>query len=371
MMRIGFDGKRFFHNNTGLGNYSRSLIKVLSRYFPENQYLLYNPKPTNKHTLHDFNKSVIEILPEGFFFKKFKSLWRLTFVTKKIKKQNIAIFHGLSGEIPLGLSKKIKKVVTIHDLIFIRYPNLYSFFDRKTHFLKFKYAAQKSDVVVAISQQTKNDIVSFLKIPENKIKVIYQGCNAVYKEVFSEIEIENTLKKHQLPKEYILNVGTIEKRKNLLILLKSITKTNKNVVVIGKKTAYFKEIWSFIVSNHLEKQVFFLKDLTLEEMAIIYQKATLFVYPSVFEGFGIPIIEALYSKTAVVTSVGSCFSEAGGDYSTYINPENSDELRNAIDLLWENPTKRDEIQEKGFEFVQKFNDDIIAKKWQNLYQSLL
>ena len=72
MMRIGFDGKRFFHNNTGLGNYSRSLIKVLSRYFPENQYLLYNPKPTNKHTLHDFNKSVIEILPEGFFFKSNK-----------------------------------------------------------------------------------------------------------------------------------------------------------------------------------------------------------------------------------------------------------------------------------------------------------
>ena len=370
-MIIGFDGKRFFHNNTGLGNYSRSLIKVLSSYFPENQYVLYNPKPTNKHTLQGFNKSVIEILPESFFFKKFKSLWRLTFVSNKIKKQNISIFQGLSGEIPLGLPKKIKKIVAIHDLIFIRYPNLYSYFDRKIHFLKFKYAAQKSDVVVAISQQTKNDIISFLKISEDKIKVIYQGCNEVYKQTFTEIEIENTLKKYNLPNEYILNVGTIEKRKNLLIILKSITKTDKNVVVIGKKTAYFKEIWSFIVSNGLEKQVFFLKDLTLEEMAMIYQKSTLFVYPSVFEGFGIPIIEALYSKTPVITSIGSCFAEAGGDYSTYINPENSDELRNAIDLLWENPSKRIEIQEKGHQFVQKFNDDLIAKNWQNLYQSLL
>jgi glycosyltransferase involved in cell wall biosynthesis len=369
-MIIGFDGKRFFHNNTGLGNYSRSLIKVLSDYYPDNEYLLYNPKKNNRYTLANFNKSVKEILPEKFLSKYFKSLWRLWFVSDSIEK-NTTIFHGLSGEIPLGLPRNVKKVVTIHDLIFIRYPKLYSYFDRKIHFLKFKYAAQKSDVVVAISQQTKNDIVSFLKIPEDKIKVIYQGCNEVYKQVFTEIEIKNTLKKYNLPHEYILNVGTIEKRKNLLILLKSITKTNKNLVVIGKKTTYFKEIWSFIVSNNLQKQVFFLKDLTLKEMTIIYQKATIFVYPSVFEGFGIPIIEALYSKTAVITSVGSCFAEAGGDYSTYINPENSDELRNAIDLLWENPTKRDEIQEKGFEFVQKFNDDLIAQNWQNLYQSLL
>jgi glycosyltransferase involved in cell wall biosynthesis len=369
-MIIGFDGKRFFHNNTGLGNYSRSLIKVMSRYFPENQYLLYNPKPTNKHTLQGFNKSVIEILPEGFFFKKFKSLWRLTFVSNKIKKQNISIFHGLSGEIPLGLPKKIKKIVTIHDLIFIRYPNLYSYFDRKIHFLKFKYAAQKSDVVVAISQQTKNDIVSFLKIPEDKIKVIYQGCNEVYKQVFTEIEIENTLKKYQLPEEYILNVGTVEKRKNLLILLKSITKTNKNVVVIGKKTSYFKEIWSFIVSNNLEKQVFFLKDLTLEEMAMIYQKSTLFVYPSVFEGFGIPIIEALYSKTPVITSKGSCFSEAGGPFSIYVDPENDLELKKAILSVWKNPNKQLEMTTKGYEYVQKFNDDIIAKEWINTYKKL-
>lgn len=371
MLRIGFDGKRFFHNNTGLGNYSRSLIKVLSEYFPDNEYFLYNPKQNKNHLLDNFSNSVIEILPEGFFFRKFKSFWRLTFVSNKVKKQNIAIFHGLSGEIPIGLSENIKKVVTIHDLIFIRYPNLYSWFDRKIHFLKFKYAAQKSDVVVAISQQTKNDIVSFLRIPEDKIKVIYQGCNEVYKKVYPEVEIEKTIKKFNLPSEYILNVGTIEKRKNLLIVLKSITNTNKNLVVIGKKTAYFDEVWSFIKANNLENQVHFLKNLTYEEMAIVYQKAKLFIYPSVFEGFGIPIIEALYSKTPVISSKGSCFAEAGGENSIYINPEDSDELRKAIVAVWDNPLKQNEMKEKGFEFVQKFNDDNIAQNWHNLYQSLL
>ncbi len=370
-MRIGFDGKRFFHNNTGLGNYSRSLIKVLSDNLPKNEYILYNPKKSGKYNLKNYKKSVIEVLPEKYLLKKMKSLWRLYFVSNKIKKQNLAIYHGLSGEIPLGLPNKIKKVVTIHDLIFIRYPNLYSYFDRKIHFLKFKYAAKYSDIIVAISQQTKNDIISFLDISEDKIKVIYQGCNSVFKQKFSEIEIKNTIKKYNLPEDYILNVGTIEKRKNLLIILKSITNTNKNLVVIGKKTAYFNEIWNYILSNNLENQVFFLKNLSLEEMAIIYQKATLFIYPSIFEGFGIPIIEALYSKTPVITSTGSCFSEAGGSHSIYINPENSEEVREAIDLLFNNPSKRNEMQERGFEFVQKFNDENIAKNWQELYQSLL
>lgn len=370
-MRIGFDGKRFFHNNTGLGNYSRSLVKVLSDNFPENDYLLYNPKKSSKYNLENYNNSVAEVLPTSSFTKKLSSLWRLYFVSKDIKKNKVELFHGLSGEIPLGLPKNIKKVVTIHDLIFVRYPNLYSFFDRKIHFFKFKYASKKSDVVVAISEQTKKDIVSFLGINENKIKVIYQGCHAVFKQEYSENQIENTIKKHNLPEEYILNVGTIEKRKNLLVILKSITNTTKKLVVIGKKTAYFDEIWDYIVANNLEKQVIFLKDLSLEELAIIYQKATLFVYPSIFEGFGIPIIEALYSKTPVITSTGSCFSEAGGSHSLYVNPENSDELRTAIDLVWDNTSKRIEMQEKGFEFVQKFNDSTIAKNWQELYKSLL
>ena len=370
-MRIGFDGKRFFHNNTGLGNYSRSLIKVLSDYLPENEYLLYNPKKSSNYSLKNFNKSVIEVNPENYLSIRLKSLWRLYFVSNKIKEQNLAIYHGLSGEIPLGLPNNIKKVVTIHDLIFERYPNLYSYFDRKIHFLKFKYAAKKSDVVVAISQQTKNDIVTYLGIKEDKIKVVYQGCNAVFKQTFTEAELNSTFIKYNLPENYILNVGTIEKRKNLLTILKSITNTNKNLVVIGKKTDYFNEIWTYIVSNNLEKQVLFLKNLSLEEMAMIYQKATLFVYPSIFEGFGIPIIEALYSKTPVITSTGSCFSEAGGSHSIYINPESNEDLRDAINLLWENPSKRNEMQEKGFEFVQKFNDEVIAKNWNELYQSLI
>lgn len=370
-MTVGYDGKRFFHNNTGLGNYSRSLIKVLSSHFPSNEYLLYNPKKSKKYNLNGYENCVTEILPSNFFSKKLTNLWRLIFMSHSINKKNITIYHGLSGEIPIGISQKVKKIVTIHDLIFVRYPHLYSYFDRKIHFWKFKHAAQKADIVIAISEQTKKDIAAFLKIKEDKIKVIYQGCNSVYKKTFSETELNTTAVKYNLPEKYILNVGTIEKRKNLLLLIKSIQNTDRHVVVIGKKTAYYEDVKKYIESNNLVSQVHFLKDLTLIEMAIVYQKATLFVYPSVFEGFGIPIIEALYSRTPVITSIGSCFAEAGGLNSIYINPKSETELKIAISTVWDNQEILENMKQKGFEYVQKFNDDVLANNWIKVYQTLI
>lgn len=370
-MKIGYDAKRFFHNATGLGNYSRSLIEVLSRFYPENEYLLYNPKKSKKYDLNTYPKIVIEKTPLGFLYNKFKSLWRLVFITNQIKKDKLNIYHGLSGEIPLFLSKNCKKVVTIHDLIFIRYPELYTFFDKKIHEWKFKYAANNSDIIVAISEQTKKDLIDFFGINPDKIKVIYQGCNAVFKETYSKQEKTEVIEKYNLPKDFILNVGTIEKRKNALTIVKAIKNTSIPLVLVGKKTKYYSEIETFIEENKMSGQVFCLKGLTIKELAILYQAATLFIYPSIFEGFGIPIIEALYSGTPVISSKGGCFSEAGGASTIYINPEDDVALNAEILKLWNNEDKRNEISQKGKEFALQFNDEIIAHHWQILYNSII
>jgi glycosyltransferase involved in cell wall biosynthesis len=184
-MKIGFDAKRFFHNKTGLGNYSRSLVKLLSDAFPDNDYFLFNPKKSREFSIKNYSSKVIEVNPNNYLFKKINSLWRLFFISNTIKNYNIEIYHGLSGELPIGLSDKIKKIVTIHDLIFIRYPKLYNFFDRKIYYWKFKYAAKKADLIIAISEQTKKDIVEFLMINPKKIKVIYQGCQDVFKKIYT------------------------------------------------------------------------------------------------------------------------------------------------------------------------------------------
>ena len=371
-MILGFDAKRFFHNKTGLGNYSRDLIRILAQYNSENNYLLYNPKPKKIDRIPIDGKIIIERLPENKKDRKLSSLWRLFSVSTQIKKDKVELFHGLSGEIPIGLNKTgVKIVVTIHDLIFMRYPNLYSFFDRKIHYYKFKYAANKADLVIAISEQTKTDIITYLNINPDKIKVIYQGCAPVFKEEIPSEFIEFTRKKYNLPLNFVLNVGTIERRKNVLSIIKAIKEIDTKLIVIGKKTAYFTEINTYILENNLQNKVIFLENVELKELAAIYKIATVFIYPSVFEGFGIPIIEALYSKTPVISSKGGCFLEAGGENSIYINALNPEELRSELINLLENSEKREAMKNGGFQFVQKFNDENVAKNWIETYNEVL
>ncbi|MDR3025585.1 glycosyltransferase family 1 protein [Chryseobacterium sp.] len=365
-MKIAFDAKRFFHNTSGLGNYSRDLVRMLSEHEPDNEYLLLNKNKSErgKEILERPNVHYIET-SKGNFSRQLK-------MGKDAQKQGADIFHGLSGELPLKWdSKPIKKVVTIHDLIFVRYPQYYSFFDRRIHFWKFKKAADMADKIIAISEQTKRDIIQYLKVPETKIEVIYQGCHHAFKEQQSPELMQAVKDKYSLPEKFILNVGTIEARKNLLNVVKAIKGTEIPLVVVGRKTKYYQKIENFLKKNKMEKQVLFLEGVSIDELAAIYKLADIFVYPSFFEGFGIPVIEALFSKTVVVTSNTSCLPEAGGKDSVYINPDNDLDIRAKLKFLWENESERKRREEKGFEFVQKFNDELIAKELMSFYQKII
>jgi glycosyltransferase involved in cell wall biosynthesis len=370
-MKIGYEAKRIFHNTTGLGNYSRDLIRIMETYFPDNQYVLYNPKQGKVARLKIDNKTIFEKRPQSFLTQKLSSFWRRKWMTKDVVADKVEIFHGLSGELPLGLAKtNLKTVVTIHDLIFMRFPDLYSSFDRKIHYKKFKQAAEDATVVVAISEQTKHDIITFLKIDAHKVKVLYQGCAPAFKENYTTAYKAAVLKKYKLPQKFILNVGTIEPRKNALNIVKAIKELDYNLVLVGGGGKYKEKVKAFVATNNMEHRVFFLEGLQLKELASLYQSAFLFVYPSVFEGFGIPIIEALYSKTPVITSTGSCFAEAGGTASIYVKPNDIMALKEAIIAVQENEQLSVDMIEKGFKFVQQFNDKQIAKNWNKLYTTL-
>ncbi|MGC5745803.1 glycosyltransferase family 4 protein [Chryseobacterium sp. NFX27] len=365
-MKIAFDAKRFFHNTSGLGNYSRDLVRILSQYYHENEYLLLNKNSSERGS--DILKN-----PNVRFVETSKgSLSRQLKMGKDAQKEGADIFHGLSGELPLKWGKEpIKKIVTIHDLIFMRYPQYYSFFDRKIHLWKFKKAAASADKIVAISEQTKRDIITYLKVPESKIEVIYQGCHKAFKEQQSNEFIQEVKDKFNLPERYILNVGTIEDRKNLLNIIKGINGADIPLVVVGRKTTYYKKVEAFIRKNKMEKQVIFLEGVSMDELAVMYKLADIFVYPSFFEGFGIPVIEALFSKTVTITSNTSCLPEAGGKDSVYIDPANYLDIGAKIKFLWENESERKRRAERSFEFVQKFNDEPIAAQLMNLYKKNL
>ncbi len=374
-MRIGFDAKRAYHNFSGLGNYSRDIIKHLINQFPEHDYFLYSPKPNQKAKLDFLGlNNVQERLPKTAFDKTFKSLWRSIGLEKHLLNDKIEIYHGLSNEIPKRKSKDIKYVVTIHDLIFKRFPEIYKAADRKIYDTKFKYAVNNADLIIAISEQTKRDIIEFYGIKSEKIKVLYQTCHHNFKKEYTVGEKEQVRVKFNLPDEFILNVGTIEKRKNLKTIVKSLALLNPttSLVVVGKKTDYYQEVLKEIEMFGLTKRVHFLENVSIEELPLIYQLANVFVYPSIFEGFGIPIIEALYSGTPVISSKGGCFGEAGGEKSIYVDPKNENELAAAINKILTDKVLSDEMKEKGKTYATNmFDKKILSKQLMDIYLEML
>lgn len=375
-MKIAFDAKRAAQNRTGLGNYSRFVIEGLSRYCPENKYLLYTPNERKAKLLGNLSQqeNCVVCYPDKAIWKSLSSLWRVSGIKRQLQNDHPAIFHGLSNELPLGIErlKEIKSIVTIHDLIFLRYPNFYSYIDRNIYTYKFRRACQIANSIIAVSECTKRDIIHYFDIPAEKIKVIYQGCDESFLHPADSGLKEEARKQYGLPEKYLLYVGSIESRKNLLLIAKALTKASCDLplVAIGKHTPYADTVLQYARENGLSNRLLMLHNVSLRYFPAIYQMASLFIYPSFFEGFGIPILEALNSKIPVIGATGSCLEEAGGEHSIYINPENEQELADAIDRVMANPTLQQEMVEKGTEYAARFGQEILTRQMMEHYLSL-
>lgn len=384
-MNLGFDAKRAFHNQTGLGHYSRTLIRSLAAYFPEHAYYLFNPKPSTLFSFSDLQQ-VKEVLPSGWMHQTFSSMWRSNWVKSDLKKYHIDLYHGLSHEIPAGIHKTgIKSVVTIHDLIHERYPHQYSAIDARIYTQKFRYACAHADAVIAISEQTKNDIISFYKTDPSKIHVCYQSCNEAFAKVVHNEEKERVRKQYNLPGDYFLYVGSIIERKNLLGICKAIESMKHELpvplVVIGSGNEYKKTVQEYIALHQLQKHIIFLSDIPAAKQSssfqnaadfpAIYQMATAMIYPSFFEGFGIPVLEALWSKIPVITSNVSCLPEAGGPGAFYVDPSQPEEIAAQMKTILLDKELVDKHLQISWQHAQKFSNIHTASTVMKVYKALL
>jgi glycosyltransferase involved in cell wall biosynthesis len=380
-MNIAFDAKRAFHNGTGLGHYSRTLVRSLAQYFPSNEYYLFNPKPgrfelSGEH-LH-------EILPTGIFNKLFSPAWRSSWVKKDLAHYKIDLYHGLSHEIPLGIGQTgIPSVVTIHDLIHERYPEQYNAIDVRIYNKKFRYACANASHVIAISEQTKKDIIEFYKTPAQKITVCYQSCNPAFGTTVSTEEKERVRKLYDLPAQFFLYVGSLIERKNLLNICKAVfllrNELDIPLVVIGEGGKYKEQVKDYIRQNGLEKKIIFLSEhsaakenafRSAKDFPAIYQSAIAMIYPSFFEGFGIPVLEALWSRVPVITSNVSCLPEAGGEGAYYVNPNSAEEIATGMKRVYSDESLAKTMIAKGWQHAQQFTQEKCAASVMNVYHKV-
>lgn len=364
---VGFDAKRIVSNATGLGNYGRTLVNDLAN-DPALQLRLYAPdggrEPLRQLVVSQPN--VTFCYPSKSCMPFYRQYWRSHRVVASLVADHVDVYHGLSGELPIGIRRSgIKSVVTIHDLIFLRHPEYYHWLDTKIYAWKFRRTIQEADRIIAISECTKRDIMEFGGVSADKIDVIYQSCNPVFAQPLSESALAKVRHQYGLSSRFILNVGTIERRKNLLLAIRALDHLPQNIhlVAVGRRTDYVKEFPQ-------NPRVHLLSGVTDETLKALYQLAEAFVYPSRYEGFGIPIIEAIHSGLPVVACTGSCLEEAGGPDSLYVAPDDVEGMAHAVSLSLKGAEGREERIRRSREYVRRFEGAGVASQVKDIYREL-
>ena len=351
-MKIGFDAKRYFNNNSGLGNYARWLVDGLARR-QKFDYHLYQPKEVSQKVdlpLHH---------PKGIA-KATPSMWRSKFVCSRLENDKIDIFHGLSNEIPFGIHKtNTKTVVTIHDLINKRYPENYGAIDRIVYNKKLYYAQKHAAKIITPSEQTKEDIITFYGTSANKIAVIPLS-----------LQVNNFASDtSNIHGDYMLCVSSFNRRKNLPRLVKAYTTLENcttKLIIAGHSGDSFKEVQNLASGN---PNIILMQNIKADELSSLYKSALFCIYPSIFEGFGIPILEAFSHGKTVATSNISSMPEVGGDAATYFDPTEIASISLALKSLLE-PMNRSKLEHKIAERLAIFKTPRLLEQYEELYTSL-
>ncbi|MBR5706304.1 MAG: glycosyltransferase family 4 protein [Bacteroidaceae bacterium] len=370
-MRIGFDAKRLYNNFTGLGNHSRTTVDILTEFYPGNEYLLYTPRIRHNNVTDPYisRDNCRTILPHGPLRG---SAWRTFGIASAAKKDSVDIFHGLSNELPARLG--IPSVVTIHDVAFKTFPKMYNAFNRFTYDKKWRHACRIADRIIAISQSTKQDIIRFYDVDPDRIDVVYQPVNNLYYTDDSGI-CPASLAQHT-SRPYMLYVGSINSRKNLLGIVKAMELLPKDLqiplIVIGDGREYKQKVLEYIAEHRLQDLIIFTPEkVGTEGLRYLYSNARLLVYPSFYEGFGLPVLEALLSHCPVITSNVSSLPEAAGPDSLLVDPNDVHDLSEKIKTLLTDDSLRQSLIDRGYRYgVDNFSPKVLADNLMNIYNQL-
>lgn len=374
-MIIGFDAKRAVANMTGLGNYSRLVIESLAVEYPDSEMLLYTPRLRENPRLDGIRllHNVQFRLPPPSGFKG--ALWRSFGITNNLRADKVEIFHGLSNELPLNIAAAgIPSVVTIHDVIYRRMPQCYTLADRLLYDFKYGRSCRNATRIIAVSERTKEDIVDIYGISPEKIDVVYQGCDDSFKTLLPAARLEETRRRLALPERYVLQVGTIELRKNLELTVKALPALPAEVklLAVGRdRKGYLSRVMRIARSLGVADRVVARHDIAFADLPAVCQMADAIAYPSRYEGFGIPVLEGLESMRPVVAATGSCLEEAGGDAALYVDPDSPREMAEALNAILSGSLPLEQMAEKGKRHARRFEGALMAEKVMAVYEKAM
>lgn len=369
-MKIGIEARWITYNKTGFGNYALNLLKELGNIDDKNEFLVYlNSDFSNNEIFSkpNFKKRVIKT-PPGIY--KHISI-PLDIITKKRK---FDFFHFLYNAPSLLLPCPF--ILTIHDVSYKYIPNMLSKRNLLSINTQLLLNAKKASKIITVSESSKKDIINFYKIPEEKIKVIYEGVDDSFRPMNGDQERRGIVEKYGLPSKFLLYVGTYLPHKNLETLLYAYHELRRNqkisqvLVLAGKKGRNYDVISHLISKLCLDKDVKTIGFVRDEDLPYIYNLSDLFIFPSIYEGFGLPLLEAMACGVPVISSDTSCLPEIGGNAALYFSPKEIEELARKIFSVITNKNLRNDLIARGFRRAKLFSWKTMAEKTLHLYQNV-
>jgi glycosyltransferase involved in cell wall biosynthesis len=374
-MNILIDYTQIPIKRMGAGVYAYNLIKEISKLDVNNRYYLLIQNDDKAFDDY-YSINLIPIKVKHRFFRNFLFRFFLEqiYIPYIIIIKKINIVHSLHYSFPL-LCFNARRVVTIHDMTFFIMPEVHLKFKRIYFRLFIRLALTLKNSIICVSDSTKKDLLNLKKEVKNECTTIPLGKSEIFRNDYSLAEINVVKNKYNIHGNYILFIGTIEPRKNIETLIKSFYKFNKHVfnyelVIVGKKGWYYDNIFALIEELHIEDKIIFTGFILEEEKPILLNGSSMFVYPSLYEGFGIPVLEAMACGTPVITSNLSSLPEVAGNAAKLIDPKNIDELEAAMLNIVNDVDYAKKLAEKGIKQSKKFTWQNTALKTVEIYNNI-
>lgn len=376
-MRIGIDIRNIGKKRTGDEAVFLNLVKNLAKIDDKNEYLLFTDiddatlLPNIVAKLGIENKKNFKLVSLKTANKFTWNFWTLPHY---LRKNSVDVYHT-QYILPFFVPRRTRLVTHIHDISFNFYPQFIKWAD--LFFLKIliPWSIRRADKIVAVSEAAKKEIAGYYKVPEDKIEFIYNSIGDNFKKEFSAEEQEKVRMKYNLPEKYILYVGTLQPRKNVSMLIETFARLREKLpehklVLVGQKSGhnYDRKIDEAIAKNNLQKDVVFLGYVDASDLPGIYKSAEMFVFPSLYEGFGIPLLEAMASGVPVAASDLPVFREVAGKAAEYFIPTALDELEKVVYNISINPELRASLINSGNARINFFSWEKSAEKMLAVYQ---
>ena len=382
-MRIGVDYTSAVLQGAGIGRLTRCIFQALAEIDHENEYRLFaamgRGQPSNLPTFQPSNLSTFHLKPIPLSDRELNIVWhrlRLPLPVELITGP-VDVFH--SPDFTLPPVWRARTVLTVHDLSFLRVPECFTGALRRYLEQVVPRSVRRADQVIADSESTKRDLVELLGTPAGKVTVIYSGVEPRFRPIADQSTLEAVRRRYNLPERFILSVGTLQPRKNFITLIEAFSRLKLEdggwrledgglkLVIVGGRGWLYEEIFSRVEALGLQGEVLFPGFVADEHLPVLYNLAEVFALPSLYEGFGLPPLEAMACGTPVVTSNASSLPEVVGDAGLMVEPMDVEGLAAAIGCVLEDGDLRREMVQRGLARAREFTWGRAARQLLEVY----